>query len=214
MIKKGIELVEKLEKRVSDSVYRNFINELVAIIIRSVQCFNSPDAKIEHYFFLYQNLLILKNHFKESLEEEQAEQAQRAKNEELKHKAKQSQYFDFDESGKTNDSDGEENRPKPPTNPDEIEEGGLVNYIWETFRYWFVYDYQEVKENSLKIIEDELKKIAWNIKEVIKRDKNLKDDSQDNIQFLEQLRIYVESIDTPNTGEDLNYLFQLVLSYK
>ena len=37
MINKGIELVEKLEKRVSDSVYKNVINELVAIIIRSIQ---------------------------------------------------------------------------------------------------------------------------------------------------------------------------------
>jgi len=33
-------------------------------------------------------------------------------------------------------------------------------------------------------------------------------------KFLEKLRVYVESIDTPNTGQDLNYLFQLVLSYK
>lgn len=37
MINKGMELVEKLEKRVSDSVYKNVINELVAIIIRSIQ---------------------------------------------------------------------------------------------------------------------------------------------------------------------------------
>ena len=97
MINKGIELVEKLEKRVSDSVYKNVINELVAIIIRSIQCFNSPDAKIEHYFFIYQNLLILKNHFKESLEEEQAEQVRRTKIEEAKQKAKLSKYFDFEE---------------------------------------------------------------------------------------------------------------------
>ncbi|CAI2386931.1 unnamed protein product [Moneuplotes crassus] len=212
MINKGMELVEKLEKRVSDSVYKNVINELVAIIIRSIQCFNSPDAKIEHYFFIYQNLLILKNHFKDSLEEEQAEQARRARLEETKQTTNRAKFFDFDE--KDNTTPGLEQETS--VNPLEVGDmdGGLVHYLWETFRYWFVYDYQEVKENSLKIIEDELKKIAWNIKEIISRDMNLKDDSKESMEFLDKLRIYVESIDTPNTGEDLNYLFQLVLSYK
>lgn len=121
-------------------------------------------------------------------------------------------YFDFDEKENKNQDSDEEHQMPPPEMEDM--ENGLVSYLWETFRYWFVYDYQEVKENSLKIIEDELKKIAWNIKEIINRDMNLKDDSQESMQFLEKLRIYVESVDTPNTGEDLNYLFQLVLSYK
>jgi hypothetical protein len=211
MINKGIELVERLEKRVSDSVYKNVINELIAIIIRSIQCFKSPEAQIEHYFFIYQNLLILKNHFRDSLEEEQAESARRAKIEDAKQKAKQKRYFDFAENTK-NDSDEEQNEHNDIDN--DIEEGGLSQYLWEAFRYWFTNDYQEVKENSLKVIEDELKNLAWNIKDHINRNHNLKDDSNESIIFLDKLRVYVESIETPNTGQDLNYLFQLVLSYK
>lgn len=212
MINKGIELVEKLEKRVSDAVYKNVINELIAIIIRSIQVFKSPEAWIEHYFFIYQNLLILKNHFRESLEEEQAEQARKAKIEETKMKARQKKYFDFDEN-KNNASDDDLD-DEIPTHDQDIEEGGLSQYLWEAFRYWFTNDYQEVKENSLKIIEDELKNLAWNIKDRINREINLKDDSTESIAFLEKLRVYVESIETPHTGQDLNYLFQLVLSYK
>jgi len=166
MINKGIELVEKLEKRVSDSVYKNVINELIAIITRSIQCFKSPEAKIEHYFFIYQNLIILKNHFRDSLEEEQAEHARRAKMEESKMKEKQ-RMFNFSENkDNEDDDDDDEDIPEEPFSTG-IEEGGLSQYLWDTFKYWFTNDYQDVKANSLKIIEDELKNLAWNIKERI-----------------------------------------------
>ena len=115
---------------------------------------------------------------------------------------------------KEEEKDDEDPLPPQDAQIEYVEEGGLAHYLWETLRHWFVYDYQEVKENSLKIIEDELKKIAWNIKEVINQDYNLKDRTQESEEFLDKLRVYVESIDTPHTGEDLNYLFQLVLSYK
>ena len=37
---------------------------------------------------------------------------------------------------------------------------------------------------------------------------------EENQVLIDKLRVYVESLETPNTGQDLNYLFQLVLSYK
>jgi hypothetical protein len=174
------------------------INELIAIIIRSIQYFKSPDVKIEHYFFIYQNLLILKNHFRESLEEELAENAKKVKLEESKkNKQKMFNFTEMKEEDEVFEAFGEP----------EIEEGGLSQYLWETFKYWFTYDYQEVKENSLKIIEDELKNLAWNIKEQMNKDVDFKADSNENMLFLDKLRVYVESIETSNPGQDLNYLF-------
>lgn len=115
MVTKGIELVERIEKRVSDSVYKNVVNELITIIIRSMQRYKSVEAKVEHHFFLYQNLLSLKSHFRDSIDGEQTDQQARAQ-----------RYFDFSEDGLPDDDDA----------PAEVQDGSLSSYLWETFQYW------------------------------------------------------------------------------
>ena len=116
MISKDIELVEQIEKRVSPAVFRNVANELIVIIIRSMQNFKSIEAKIDHYFFLYQNLIFLKNHFRASIEEEQAAKQQTSQ-----------RYFNFSEANLSDD----ETEPQPAA-----EESSLSQYLWEIFRYW------------------------------------------------------------------------------
>lgn len=78
----------------------------------------------------------------------------------------------------------------------------------------FVKGYKETKQNSLKLIEDELRNIAWNVREVIRRDRELRTAPADAAAELETLRVYVDGLTTPSKGPDLHYLLQLALTLK